>query len=335
MAKLKGEFLQHYYDSNGVPFRTMVIAYITSINQFGALIPSITNLFLKPGLISSAFKSILGFAKPRSMPLLSSITLKKWFINHSKGIEYNKKQQVLLFADEFTNYNESEIGIKTIMLLEYLGYEVIIPRHVQSGRTFISKGLLRKAKRIANHNVLLLRDKVSSDRPLIGIEPSAILSFRDEYPDLVSPELVDSAKSIGKNAFLIEEFIMLEVKSGKINASQFTTEKREILYHGHCQQKAIASTKETIDFMSIPANYSVKEIPSGCCGMAGSFGYEKEHYDLSMKVGELVLFPTIRNCSETTIIAASGTSCRHQIKDGTQKKAFHPVEILFEAIRRD
>ncbi|HML86525.1 MAG TPA: (Fe-S)-binding protein, partial [Bacteroidales bacterium] len=146
MAKLKGEFLQHYYDSNGVPFRTMVIAYITSINQFGALIPSITNLFLKPGLISSAFKSILGFAKPRSMPLLSSITLKKWFINHSKGIEYNKKQQVLLFADEFTNYNESEIGIKTIMLLEYLGYEVIIPRHVQSGRTFISKGLLRKAK---------------------------------------------------------------------------------------------------------------------------------------------------------------------------------------------
>ncbi|HML86523.1 MAG TPA: hypothetical protein PKE52_15315 [Bacteroidales bacterium] len=128
---------------------------------------------------------------------------------------------------------------------------------------------------------------------------------------------------------------MLEVKSGKINASQFTTEKREILYHGHCQQKAIASTKETIDFMSIPANYSVKEIPSGCCGMAGSFGYEKEHYDLSMKVGELVLFPTIRNCSETTIIAASGTSCRHQIKEGTQKKAFHPVEILFEAIRRD
>lgn len=335
MAKLKGEFLQHYYDSNGVPFRTMVIAYITSINQFGALIPSITNLFLKPGLFSSASKSILGFAKPRSMPLLSSITLKKWFINHSKGIEYNKKQQVLLFADEFTNYNESEIGIKTIMLLEYLGYEVIIPRHVQSGRTFISKGLLRKAKRIANHNVLLLKDKVSSDRPLIGIEPSAILSFRDEYPDLVSSELVDSAKSIGKNAFLIEEFIMLEVKSGKINASQFTTEKREILYHGHCQQKAIASTKETIDFMSIPANYSVKEIPSGCCGMAGSFGYEKEHYDLSMKVGELVLFPTIRNCSETTIIAASGTSCRHQIKDGTQKKAFHPVEILFEAIRRD
>ncbi len=335
MAKLKGEFLQHYYDSNGVPFRTMVIAYITSINQLGSLVPAITNIFLKPGIFSTYFKKLLGFSEHRSMPLLSAVTLKKWNKKKRKVSSGASHGKVYLFADEFTNYNDAEIGIKAIMLLERLGYEVIIPHHVQSGRTFISKGLLRKAKRIANHNVLLLKDKVSSETPLVGIEPSAILSFRDEYPELVNNELIEDAKNIGKSALLIEEFIMQEVRLGKINSSQFTSAKREILYHGHCQQKAIASTKETIAFMSIPENYSVKEIPSGCCGMAGSFGYEKEHYELSMKVGELVLFPAIKASGDTTLLAASGTSCRHQIKDGTSKKAFHPVEILFDALNKD
>jgi Fe-S oxidoreductase len=170
--------------------------------------------------------------------------------------------------------------------------------------------------------------------PLIGIEPSAILTFRDEYPDLAEDELLDAAKSLAKNTFLIDEFIAAEIDRGHISPDQFTTDTRKILLHGHCQQKALSSTSYTEKMLSLPANYSVVTIPSGCCGMAGSFGYEAEHYELSMKVGELVLFPAVRNAADDTILAAPGTSCRHQVKDGTNKKAYHPVEILWQALKR-
>jgi len=247
-------------------------------------------------------------------------------------LEQGKAGKVYLFNDEFTNYNDTTIGIKTIQLLNKLGYEVIIPKHDVSGRTFISKGLIRTAQKIANKNIELLKDLISDETPLIGIEPSAILSFRDEYPDLALPHLVEASQKIAKNALMIDEFLAREVECGKITKDQFTKEPLDILLHGHCQQKSIASTNQAKKILSLPENYQVNEIPSGCCGMAGSFGYEKEHYDLSMKIGELVLFPTIRKANKNTVIAAPGTSCRHQIKDGTQKTALHPVEILWEAI---
>ena len=167
---------------------------------------------------------------------------------------------------------------------------------------------------------------------LVGIEPSAILSFRDEYPDLVGEKLLPYARRIAESALMIDEFIAKEAEAGKITSDQFTSEARDIILHGHCQQKAVASTASTIKILSLPKNYNVREIPSGCCGMAGSFGYEKEHYDLSMKVGELVLFPEVRDASPGTLIAAPGTSCRHHILDGTGKYARHPVELLFDAL---
>jgi Fe-S oxidoreductase len=167
---------------------------------------------------------------------------------------------------------------------------------------------------------------------LIGIEVSAILSFRDEYLDLVDSNLKSAAENISESTFTFEEFISSEMKKGKISSESFTNEFRKIKLHGHCQQKAIASMKETIEMLSMPQNYMVEEIPSGCCGMAGAFGYEKEHYDLSMKVGELVLFPAIREEHSDTVICAPGTSCRHQIKDGTGRTAFHPVEIIYDAL---
>ena len=217
--------------------------------------------------------------------------------------------------------------------MENLGYEVVIPEHLESGRTWLSKGLLRKAKQIANENISLLKELITDDTPLVGIEPSAILTFRDEYPDLADEDQFEAAKKLSGCVFMIDEFLASEIEKGNISASQFTAEKKEVLLHGHCQQKALASVAPSVKILSLPQNYSVKTIPSGCCGMAGSFGYEKEHYDLSMKIGELVLFPAVRKSGNETIIAAPGTSCRHQVKDGTGRHALHPVEVLFEALR--
>src|SRR5690606_41180529 len=223
-----------------------------------------------------------------------------------------------LFCDEFTNYNDVEIGITTIKLLEKLGYEVVIPQHLESGRTYLSKGLLRDAKALANKNVSLLADLVSFDAPLLGIEPSALLTFRDEYPELVDVHLVQKAKHLAQNAFLIEEFLLNEFEAGKISTDQFTSDEQLVKLHGHCYQKSLNALTPTEKILGLPVNYKIELIPSGCCGMAGSFGYEAEHYEVSMKVGELVLLPEVRKQSRSTIIAAAGTSCRHQIKDGTQ-----------------
>ncbi|MBN2892617.1 MAG: FAD-binding oxidoreductase [Bacteroidales bacterium] len=247
-----------------------------------------------------------------------------------KGVQGDVR--VYLFNDEFTNFNDSDIGLKAIMLLEKLGYKVVIPKHVESGRTYLSKGLVKNAKKIINKNTLLLKDLITDKTPLIGIEPSAILTFRDESIDLALPELKADAQKIAKNAFMFDEFIAKEIDAKRITAEQFTTESKKIKLHGHCYQKALASTESTKKMLSLPINYEVKEIKSGCCGMAGSFGYEKEHYNLSMAVGELILFPEIRKTTEEVEIAAPGTSCRHQIKDGTNRNAKHPVEILYEAV---
>jgi Fe-S oxidoreductase len=193
--------------------------------------------------------------------------------------------------------------------------------------------LLRTAKKIARRNVSVLASVVSADKPLIGIEPSAILGFRDEYPEIVGNDLKGKAHQLSGNTLLLEEFIVKEFTAGRITSGQFTDTKAEVLLHAHCQQKAVASSACTISALSIPSGYSVKEIPSGCCGMAGSFGYEAEHFDLSNKIGEMILFPAVRNASDNVIIAAPGTSCRHHIKDGTGRIAYHPAEILFSALR--
>ena len=218
------------------------------------------------------------------------------------------------------------------MLLERLGYEVIIPKHIESGRAWLSKGLIREGKKIANKNIELLKDIITAATPLIGIEPSAILTFRDEYIDLASDENFEAAKALSKNVFMIDEFIAKEIEAGTIKSSSFTKEKRSIQLHGHCQQKALSSVAPSVELLSLPENYTVETIPSGCCGMAGSFGFEKEHYELSMKIGELLLLPTVRKQAANVIIAAPGTSCRHQIKDGTGREALHPVEVLYEAL---
>jgi FAD/FMN-containing dehydrogenase/Fe-S oxidoreductase len=336
MAKLKAEFLQHWYDANGVPLRARAIANISRLNKIAMMLPGLSNTLLSGRLTGKLVKKFLGIAPKRSIPALYKTTLRAWINTFGQNLQpnpENAKGRVYLFIDEFSNFNDTEIGITTFKLLTKLGYRVEAPDHAESGRAYISKGFLRKARKLAEKNITLLKDLISDDAPLIGIEPSGILTFRDEYPDLTLGTLQDEARKLAINALMIEEFIVREVDAGRIAADAFTTEERKIRLHGHCQQKAIASTIPTKQMLSLPVNYSVEEIPSGCCGMAGSFGYEAEHYDLSMKVGELVLFPAVRKTPENTIIVAPGTSCRHQIKDGTGRKALHPVEVMFEALK--
>ncbi len=332
IAKLKAEFLQHYYDANGIPLRSWLIANITSINKLGSVLPGIFNFFIKNSFSSGIIKNLLGFATKRNVPLLYKTTLVVWAKNYSQVLT-RKEGKVFLFADEFSNFNDVEIGIKAVKLLNKAGFEVEIPDVVESGRTFLSKGLIRKAKKIANKNITLLKDQITDETPLIGIEPSAILTFRDEYPELVDPALKEDALRLAKNALLFDEFfIKIKDHSSQLLSSIFTRERRSIKLHGHCHQKALASMDPTMKMLSIPENFQVDLIKSGCCGMAGSFGYEREHYEVSMKVGELILFPEVRKAAEDIIIAAPGTSCRHQIKDGTGRNAFHPIEVLFDAL---
>ncbi len=352
VGKLKAEFTHQYYQMNGVPFRTQLIGNFTKLTSLAALFPSIYNFVFTNKITSQIAKSVVGFAPKRSIPLLEKETLRSWNkkrkdnyklkimndkldtkdIHNSSFIIHNSKK-VYLFCDEFTNYNDVSMGKKAIQLLEKLGYEVVIPLHLESGRTYLSKGLLNEAKSIAIRNVDLLKNLISEETPLVGLEPSAILTFRDEYIDLVHDYQRDDAKKLAKNALLIDEFLAKEIDKGNIKKEQFTDEKKLIKLHGHCHQKSLASLTPTKKALSLPANYTVHLIPSGCCGMAGSFGYEAEHYEVSMKIGELVLFPTVRQQAENVIIAANGTSCRHQIKDGTGRKALHTVEVLWEAIK--
>ncbi|SDD16032.1 FAD-binding and (Fe-S)-binding domain-containing protein [Niabella drilacis] len=333
IAKLKAEFLQHYYDANGVPFRAKLIAGFTRSQRLGIKIPAIYNAIAGNKITSGIIKRIAGFAPGRSLPAVGKITLRRWFEDYQRAIPQRFIKNVFLFCDEFTNYNDVEIGKTTIKLLNALGYGVEILVHRESGRTYLSKGLVRQAQKLITENVTVFSKFVTAEQPLVGIEPSALLTYRDEALDLVPPGLRGAAQQLAGNSFLIEEFLANEYEKGYIAASRFTGEKRTVKLHGHCYQKSFGIVASVQKVLNIPVNYYVETIPSGCCGMAGSFGYEKEHYEVSMKVGELVLLPAVRAAAADTIIAASGTSCRHQIKDGAKRHSLHPVEVLWEALK--
>ena len=321
MSKLKAEWLYQSYKENKPSVRTRLIAgYSESISAFES-IPWAYNL------TRNLSKPVLGFAPRRSIPQMSSLTLRKWFHKKFHSLQKSTKKKVYFFFDEFTNYLDVEIGKKAIMLLDRIGYQVNEVNHAPSGRAYLSKGFLNEAKKYAEGNVKMFSDLISEKAPLIGIEPSAILTFRDEYPDLLRGELQEDAKAIAENTFTIEEFLANELQSEELKPEELVQKRQKVLIHGHCHQKALSSMAPTMRVLNA-AGYRAQLIPSGCCGMAGSFGYEKEHYEVSMNIGELVLFPQVRKAEKDTIILASGTSCRHQILDGTGKLARHIVEIL-------
>jgi len=323
IATMKAEFLYQYQETNGYSFRNSLFANNVKYNKIGSIAPAITNLVLN----TSFTKTVMGIAQQRSVPKLASTTFSNWF---AKQKITQKQKIVYVFNDEFTNFYDVEIGKDAIFVLEKLGYEVKILPHSESGRSFISKGFLKEAKKVCDQNIEIFKDIISDKTPLIGIEPSAILTFRDEYIRLATDQ--KSAENIAKNAFTFEEFLSNEHQKNNFDTALFSSEEKEIKIHGHCHQKALSSTHASFQILNIPENYKVTILNTGCCGMAGSFGYEKEHYEISMQVGEDTLFPKIRNCHQETEIAAAGTSCRHQIYDGTKRIAKHPITILKEAI---
>ena len=325
MASLKAEFLYQYQKTNPISLRSKLIAHNARINAVTHKFAGIYNFIGT----RSWFKSLIGVHSKRSLPNLKSKTLRQWF---SSIQQKSHSKSIYLFCDEYTNHFDVELGKKTILLLNKLGYKVFMPAHSESARAYISKGFLEEAKTIATNNVSIFSALISNDKPLIGIEPSAILGFRDEYPNLVDANLRSTAENLAENVFTIEEFLAKELNAHKIDISKFTTKSETVYYHGHCHQKALSSNTYAETILKMPPNFKVETIDSGCCGMAGSFGYEKEHFDLSQQIGEDRLFPFLRKLKKEVIVSASGTSCRHQIRDGVNKTALHPIEILYNAL---
>jgi FAD/FMN-containing dehydrogenase/Fe-S oxidoreductase len=332
MTRLKAEFLQHDHDAHGVPVRTRAVAALPTLLRIASRAPRLFNAIARSSAGRLAAR-VLGFHPARALPALPPTTLRRWFARHTPAAGAGRRGRVWLLADEFTDTLDAPIGIKAVELLERLGYAVELAPVRDSGRTALSKGLLRRAARIAARNVAALADRVSTEHPLVGIEPSALLSFRDEYPALLHDDPAARARALAPHCLLIDEFLAREAEAGRIGRTDFRPAARKILLHGHCHQKALASLEPTVRVLELAVGQSVRVIPSGCCGMAGAFGYEAEHHALSMQIGELVLFPAVRGASDDAVVAAPGTSCRQQIRDGTGRTALHPIELMHELVR--
>ncbi|MEM0516853.1 FAD-binding and (Fe-S)-binding domain-containing protein [Aequorivita flava] len=336
ISTAKAEFLYQYNKTNGVSFSNKLFGKSTQLNKTASAFPKVSNWFFTNGFTSSIIKKFAGVHQNRTLPKVSikSFNNSVKHIKNETDINYSPKENyrknVLLFVDEFSNYLDVEIAVDAFELLTKLNYQVTVINNLDSGRALLSKGFLEEAKLEVEKNISFLKEKVSENNVLVGIEPSAILSFRDEYLRLADDK--PSAEAIAQHTFLIEEFLAAEIENGTISAAQFTLEEKAIKIHSHCHQKSLSNQKVTFTILNLPKNYKPTIITTGCCGMAGSFGYEKEHYEVSMKIGELKLFPAVRKASADTVISANGTSCRHQILDGTGRDALHPVTILKNAL---
>ena len=352
MTRIRSEVLQQRYEREGTPLSVWLVAHMAAIEALGALVRPIYNFCARNPFISRVIKNIVGFDNRREIPLLKkgqpNLSVRS-NSSPSKTLHLYSSTplppKVILYIDEFTRYHEPELAEGMKQMLEYLGYEVLIPRLGESGRAAISKGCLKYARKKAIRNIRQLEKWISDEVPMVGIEPSCILSFRDEYPDLVPEKMRETAEKIGRNCLLYDEFIVREVMAGRIPRSAFKAMDADIWVHHHCHQKALVGIEPTVTMLSFIPKTTVHVVPSGCCGMAGSFGYEKRHYETSMAIGEMVLFPTLRRvlgveeersrgvgCARKTMVAAAGTSCRQQIWDGTKIKAVHPIEILIQSI---
>jgi len=333
MAKLKAEFTQAYQDANGVPLRSRLIANFARSQRLARLVPGAWNALFGRPAIRRVLNLLVGFHPERTIPLLPPQTFGSWFARHQPHPNAGTVGAVWLFNDEFNHFTDVQIGIDAVELLEALGYRVALAPISESGRTWLSKGLVRQAKTIINANLAALDGLITADQPLLGLEPSGILTFRDEAPDLATEANQATAVAIAPHALMLESFLVRAAQAGRVCPDAFTDAARTIKLHGHCFQKALVGAQDSAKALALPRNYAVEQIPSGCCGMAGSFGYEMEHYALSQQIGELVLFPSVRAMDTQTLLAAPGTSCRHQIHDATGRTALHPASILRAALR--
>ena len=326
MAKIKAEFLHNYYRQHGTPLRAQIFGNIAKIYSISQQFTSLTNLLLR-----GPAKRFIGVHPKRSMPQLSPQTFSSWFAqNHgyAKDVKISD-ETVIFFHDTFTENNHPHIGRAAIKSLQAAGYKPhLLADKACCGRPAVSKGLLDEAARLARHNIRLLTPYAKEGVPIVGIEPSCMSMLCNEYLDLVPG---NDAKAVAEVATTVATLIVQAGEAGNLNL-RFRNTPRHVLFHGHCQQKAIFGTEISHKLLKLIPDCNIEEIESGCCGMAGSFGYEKEHYELSIKLAVISLAPAVRGASEETIICASGTSCRDQIEHTTGRRAMHPIEVFADAL---
>lgn len=329
MAKLKYEFLAHYNEANGTPLRSRMFANIHALSKVASVWPSLANWSLTNTAMRRALDRFVGIDARRKLPLFASETFEAWFAQRPKSPAANgnsgKTGKVVLFHDTFINYNYPDIGKAATQLLEAAGYEVRLAERKCCGRPMISKGLAESARENADYNVRQLYPFVAQGYSIVGCEPSCILTFRDEYPDLIKGQQVNN---VANASFLLEEFIVKEKQAGRWQLS-LKRQQTKALIHGHCHEKALVGSRYLKEAMALA--YPVEEVDSGCCGMAGSFGYEKEHYDVSIAIGRRRLFPAVEN-NRDAIVVAPGISCRQQVEHATGRRSLHPAEALIKAL---
>jgi Fe-S oxidoreductase len=301
-----------------------MFANIHAMSKAASIWPSMANWTLTNPVIRRAMDRFIGIDARRNLPLFAPRTFESWFAKRNKS-KNGTLGKVVFFHDTFINYNYPEIGRATVELLEAAGYEVRLSERKCCGRPMISKGLAEDARENAMFNIRQLHSFVENGYSIVGCEPSCILTFRDEYPDLVKG---DYARDVAKASFLLEEFIVKEKQAGRWKL-EFKPQQTKALFHGHCHEKALIGSRYLKEALALA--YPVEEIDSGCCGMAGSFGYEKEHYDMSIAIGKRRLFPAVEK-NPDAIVVAPGISCRQQVEHATGKRPLHPAEALVRAL---
>jgi FAD/FMN-containing dehydrogenase/Fe-S oxidoreductase len=333
MARLKSEFLHHYYSQKGVPFQTRLMRHYSMMVKLGSLLPHFSNRILK----NTWIKKILQVAQQRQLPAITTQSLKKWWKQHHKKgsfkTETKTNKPVALLCDIVTQYHEPQIAQAAIQFLEHNGYQVRPIFLSDSPCLLVNKGLLKEAKQALGQLIHQCDELLQSGINIIGFEPPEILTLRDGAVDLVEENQRDKMRTLSERTKLFEEFVVQEMSNGNIDTTQFSNKEQNIIVHVHCHQKSLVGVNSTIDALNQLPGARVTALKTGCCGMSGTFGYE--HYDLSMKIGEMQLFPAIRQASDNAITVATGTSCRQQIKEGVAVKALHPAQVFWNYVNQN
>ncbi len=329
MAKLKYEFLYQHHQAHGLSFRDRLFGDIARLSRLAGGTAPASNWIANSWPMRQLLHAALGIHRARSLPTFARTSFEQWFRNRPEQEVRRGGAKVVFFHDTFVNYNYPRLGIAAVQVLEASGYEVILAQHRCCGRPFTSKGMLDQARSNAQFNVDKLYTYAEKGYPIVGLEPSCILTFRDEYPDMLAGPKVESVAS---STFLFEEFLTRKAPAdGGLPA--FRRPDKKLLLHGHCHLKALLGNQPTVDLLRLLPDVEVEVVDSGCCGMAGSFGFEKEHYEISLAMGRRKLFPAVAVKDNGWQIVASGVSCRQQIEHGTGRLALHPVEVLAQNLR--
>ena len=332
MAKLKYEVLTKYHEAHGVPWRARAFAHINALSRWGSRTAPLANAIGRLSVARRLLHHTLGVHRERPLPALARQSFPQWFAAHAGPSMEARRGEVVLFVDTFTAYYQPEVGRSATQILEALDYRVTLVKQVGCcGRSAISQGMLDTARNWAQRNVEALRPYAENGSPIVGTEPSCLLTLRDEYPDLLPGT---AARVVARQSLLLDE-LLVQLATREPNVSRIFGDhlRRRIILHGHCHQKALVGMEPTLAALALVPGYEVELVESGCCGMAGSFGFEREHYEISRAMGARRLFPAIEAAPREAAIAITGVSCRQQISHFTGRRPRHVVELLADALR--